>query len=77
MLNGFLDFICSDNETAVQIRKQVVFKIIPMLNPDGVVVGNFRTGLAGRDLNRQFKTNSDFLLPEVSALKQLVILLKR
>lgn len=44
-----------------------------MLNPDGVVVGNFRTSLCGRDLNRQFRTNADFLIPEVKALKQLVI----
>lgn len=25
-----------------------------MLNPDGVIVGNYRTGLAGRDLNRTY-----------------------
>ena len=54
----------------------VVFKVIPMLNPDGVVVGNFRTSLSGKDLNRQFRTSADFLIPEVKALKQLVIRLK-
>ena len=26
-----------------------------MINPDGVVIGNFRTSLCGRDLNRTFK----------------------
>lgn len=26
-----------------------------MLNPDGVIVGNYRTGLFGLDFNRQFK----------------------
>ena len=25
------------------------------MNPDGVVLGNYRTGVAGRDLNREFK----------------------
>ena len=69
MLNGFLKYICSDTEEAKTLRKKVVFKIIPMLNPDGVVVGNFRTSYCGKDLNRQFKTNSTFLIPEVKAVK--------
>lgn len=47
-----------------------------MINPDGVVVGNFRTSLCGRDLNRSFRTNNDFLIPEVRALKELAVKLK-
>lgn len=47
-----------------------------MINPDGVVIGNFRTSLAGKDLNRVFKTNQDILYPEVKALKNLVNKLK-
>ena len=76
MMGGFLDFICSNQEEAQNLRRRIVFKVIPMLNPDGVVVGNFRTSLCGRDLNRQFRTSADFLIPEVKALKQLVIKLK-
>ena len=47
-----------------------------MINPDGVVLGNFRTSIAGKDLNRVFKTNQDVLYPEVKALKNLVNKLK-
>lgn len=36
-----------------------------MLNPDGVVAGNFRTSLFGKDLNRLFKTKDTTLIPEV------------
>jgi murein tripeptide amidase MpaA len=31
-----------------------------MVNVDGVVLGNFRTGIAGRDLNRIFDDPSRF-----------------
>ena len=47
-----------------------------MINPDGVTAGNFRTSLCGRDLNRTFQMNNDFLIPEVKALKELVVKLK-
>lgn len=32
-------------------------QVVPMLNPDGVIVGNYRCSLAGRDLNRNYKTS--------------------
>lgn len=32
----------------------MVFKIIPMVNVDGVVVGNFRTNIKGSDVNREY-----------------------
>lgn len=42
----------SDDDDAVTLRERYVFKIIPMLNPDGVIVGNYRSSLGGYDLNR-------------------------
>ena len=47
-----------------------------MLNPDGVIAGNYRTSLCGRDLNRAFRMNNDLLIPEIKALKELVMKLK-
>ena len=40
-----------------------------MINPDGVTIGNFRTSLCGKDLNRTFKITNDLLIPEVKGLK--------
>lgn len=36
------------------MRNNVNFFIAPMMNPDGVVLGNTRTSAAGKDLNREF-----------------------
>jgi len=41
------------------MREKFEFWIIPMLNPDGVVVGNYRTNLQGKDLNRHYYTEDD------------------
>ena len=42
-----------------------------MLNPDGVVAGNFRTSLYGKDLNRLFRTKDTTLLPEVEMARNV------
>ena len=50
----------------------MVFKIVPMLNPDGVAMGNYRTGLSGRDFNREYRNPDKPLFPEVYCFKRLV-----
>jgi murein tripeptide amidase MpaA len=52
MIEGFISFLCGDSKMAAFLRRHIIFKIVPMLNPDGVVLGNFRTGLSGKDFNR-------------------------
>lgn len=37
---------------AYLLRENIIFKIVPMLNPDGVIIGNYRTGVFGKDFNR-------------------------
>lgn len=55
------------------MRKNMIFKIVPMLNPDGVVIGNFRSSLTGRDLNRQYKPKiSKLMIPECMGLIRLI-----
>ncbi|XDV49329.1 hypothetical protein PO909_018603, partial [Leuciscus waleckii] len=39
---GFIDFLVSQHPTAQVLRDHVIFKIVPMLNPDGVYLGNYR-----------------------------------
>lgn len=43
-----------------------------MVNVDGVIVGNYRTSMAGNDLNRRYLEPEPRLHPEVCAVKELV-----
>lgn len=52
-------------------RSKAVFKIIPFLNPDGVINGHHRTGLSGVDLNRQWTEPDTTVSPTVYQLKEV------
>lgn len=66
IMEGFLNFITGSSQEAIDLRRNVVFKVIPMINPDGVIAGNYRSSLSGNDLNRQFIAPNLKLHPEVS-----------
>jgi cytosolic carboxypeptidase protein 2/3 len=74
VVEGFLKYVLS--EDAREMRKHVVFKVIPMVNPDGVIFGNYRTSLSGKDLNRMFRAKNVELIPEVYELKSFIKKLK-
>ncbi|EFO61425.1 Nuclear ATP/GTP-binding protein [Giardia lamblia P15] len=50
---GLVDYLLSDAPIARLLRKLYIFKVFPMINPDGVILGNYRCNLAGADLNRR------------------------
>ena len=72
MLDGTLSMLLADTPKAAELRKYFVFRIIPMLNPDGVVFGNYRCSLLGCDLNRKWQTPNKFLHPEIYYTKALI-----
>ena len=47
VIKGVIDFLISDSKMASAMRERFIFKIIPMLNPDGVIHGNYRSSLSG------------------------------
>ena len=62
MMKGTLDFLTDPSSSEAELlRQNFVFKVIPMLNPDGVINGNYRCSLAGCDLNRRWKAPSKSL----------------
>lgn len=68
-----MDFLLSDDHRAVQLRRIFVFKIVPMLNPDGVYLGNYRCSLMGFDLNRHWQDPSDWAQPTIYLVRRLLL----
>ncbi|RHY29734.1 hypothetical protein DYB32_004890 [Aphanomyces invadans] len=72
VMRGVLDFLVSDAPDAKLLRRVFVFKVVPVLNPDGVLYGNNRCGLAGCDLNRQWKAPTAARHPTIFAIKAVM-----
>jgi hypothetical protein len=54
------------------LRANYVFKLIPMLNPDGVYRGHFRMDQYGHNLNRYYNTPDASTQPSIFAAKSLL-----
>ncbi|XP_030049532.1 cytosolic carboxypeptidase 1 isoform X2 [Microcaecilia unicolor] len=72
VMKGTLEFLMSSNPTAQSLRETFIFKIVPMLNPDGVINGNHRCSLSGEDLNRQWQSPNPDLHPTIYHAKGLL-----
>ena len=73
VVQGVIEYLLSSSNIAVKLRKHFIFKIVPMLNPDGVSIGNFRTNLMGLDLNRMWVDCNEATSPEIYYTKQMVV----
>lgn len=68
-----MDFLTGKTKQAEFLRKNFILKVIPMVNPDGVIFGNYRSNLMGYDLNRKWDVyDKDQCFPEVTCIKQLI-----
>jgi cytosolic carboxypeptidase protein 2/3 len=47
MMKGVIDFLTGNSSEAKALREHFVFRIVPILNPDGVINGNYRCSLSG------------------------------
>lgn len=74
VLNGFIDLLTDlKNEQAKALRKNYVFKIIPMLNPDGVSRGYYRLDTKAYNLNRYYLEPVAAEHPTIWATKHLIV----
>ena len=74
VLNGFIDLLTDlKNEQAKALRKNYVFKIIPMLNPDGVSRGYYRLDTKAYNLNRYYLEPVAADHPTIWVTKHLIV----
>uniref|UniRef100_T1JBE5 Peptidase M14 domain-containing protein n=1 Tax=Strigamia maritima TaxID=126957 RepID=T1JBE5_STRMM len=72
IVQGLVDYLTSDDSMAQVLREHVTFKVVPMLNPDGVFLGNYRTSMMGFDLNRSWTDANPWAHPTLFATKNLL-----
>ena len=69
LVDGLLSYLVS--EEAAELRKRTIFRVVPMLNPDGVALGHYRRDARGDDLNRQYADVDGTTHPSCAALLAL------
>lgn len=73
VVQGLIEFLAIANHPIAKLlRENVVFKILPMINPDGVFLGNNRVNLLGHDLNRYWNNISYYTHPTLSAIMEML-----
>lgn len=64
---GAVRWLLGDSNDASALRKQVVWKIFPMADPDGAELGGVRFNRNGYDLNRNWDARNKATMPEIHA----------
>eukprot|EP00049_Salpingoeca_infusionum_P006542 m.108436 g.108436 ORF g.108436 m.108436 type:complete len:1076 (+) comp13346_c0_seq3:116-3343(+) len=74
VMNGVLKFITNTTDPRAQAaRDTFVFKVVPILNPDGVAAGHYRCDTIGQNLNRFYNSPTLDKHPTVYAAKLLAM----
>jgi predicted deacylase len=74
IVEGLVNFLLSNDPVAVQARKESIYKIVPMMNPDGIFHGMTRYNSNNEDLNAEWDDDTTDTIhapvePEVASVK--------
>ncbi|MBN2415027.1 succinylglutamate desuccinylase/aspartoacylase family protein [bacterium] len=72
VLQGLIDWLLSDDQEAEAVTRHMIINVVPMMNPDGVYHGRFRTNTLDIDLNRQWDNADPETEPSVYAMTRLL-----
>ena len=73
-MNGILDVLTrQDDPRSRRLRRMFVFKIVPMLHPDGVAEGYYRSDARGLNLNRLYTSPDPATEPSIAGAKAVAV----
>lgn len=73
-LMAFMDRVMDDSETSSAFRKKFRVVTVPLVNPDGVHEGQWRSTLGAVDSNRDWH---DFSQPETAAVRDAILQIQK
>jgi hypothetical protein len=71
--DGLMRFVTLANPVAARIRREMIIKILPLCDPDGVVDGGVRFNRHGYDLNRNWDVSDPVRMPEITAERRAIL----
>ncbi|HRB70939.1 MAG TPA: M14-type cytosolic carboxypeptidase [Flavobacterium sp.] len=72
LLEGLINTVVSDDAIGHALRTNYIFKIVPMHNADGILLGNYRTNASSINLENQWefeKTANPLFLKDVAPIE--------
>ena len=72
VIESVINNLLNNSTLSNNLLDKYLFKIIPMLNPDGVIHGHYRNNILGKDLNRMWQEPLAGITPTIYYLKKLI-----
>lgn len=70
---GAIRYVTGPSDDAARLRRENIFRIFPMCDPDGVARGGVRFNAYGYDLNRNWDVADPVKMPEIAAQRRAIL----
>ncbi len=72
-MEGFMEFLLSNDPDARALRAEAIIHAVPLMNPDGAYIGNYRDNSQGVNLNRVWDGSANMTTsPEVRLVQDRI-----
>ena len=71
VIEGLINFLLSDHQEARRSREKFIYKIIPMVNIEGVIIGNSCCNIAGVPIHKNHSSLLDIFCTDIRVIQKL------